>query len=144
MLKDFRDFLIKGNAVDMAVWFMFGAAFSTVIKSAVDNIIMPPVWLILWKVDFSNLFLRLDWKSYESLSALEKAWAPAIKYWLFTTNLISFIILGFIIFLILKGISKLKKENKDEEISVQVVDPQIQLLEEIRDALVAKKQETNL
>jgi len=140
MLKDFRDFLIKGNAVDMAVWFMFGAAFWTVVKSAVDNVIMPPVWLLLWKVDFSNLYIALDWKTYENLAALEKAWAPAIKYWLFITNFISFLILGFIIFMILKWIARLKKdEKKEEDKKISETPADIKLLEEIRDILIANK-----
>lgn len=138
MLKDFRDFLIKWNAVDMAVRFMFGAAFWTVIKSAVDNLIMPPIWLILWKVDFSNLYISLDWKTYENLDALTKAWAPAIKYWLFITNLISFLILGFIIFMILKWIAKLKRNDLEEK-KVPEIPADIKLLQEIRDALVIKK-----
>lgn len=78
--KDFKDFLIKGNALDLAVAFMFGAAFSTVIKSFVDNIIMPPVGMLLGKVDFSNLFISLDGNSYTTLAILEEAGAPAIKY----------------------------------------------------------------
>ena len=78
MFKEFKDFLIKGNMVDMAVGFIFGAAFATVVKSLVNNVIMPPVGKLLGNVDFSNLFIALDGKEYTSLKALEKAGAPAI------------------------------------------------------------------
>ena len=75
MFKEFKDFLIKGNMVDMAVGFIFGAAFATVVKSLVANVIMPPIGKLLGNVDFSNLFYALDGKEYASLNALEKAGA---------------------------------------------------------------------
>ncbi len=108
MLKEFRDFLIKGNVMDMAVGFIFGAAFATIVKSLVANVIMPPIGLVLGKVDFSQLFIPLDGKSYETLDALQKAGAPAIKIGLFVNDLISFVILGFIVFMMVKGYNRLK------------------------------------
>lgn len=136
MLKDFKNFLIKGNAIDLAVWFMFGAAFANVVKSFIENIVMPPIWLLLWKVDFSNLYIALDWNTYDSIDALNKAWAPAIKYGSFITDSVSFIILGFIIFMMINALNKLKKE----EAAAPHEDPaDIKLLTEIRDALVQKK-----
>ncbi len=136
MLQDFKKFLLKGNAVDMAVWFIFGAAFATVIKSFISNIIMPPIWLALWKVDFSNLFLSLDWNKYENIKALEEAWAPAIKYWTFITDSVSFIILGFVIFIMIRSINKMQK--KEEEKPKE--DPaDIKLLTEIRDLMKKSK-----
>ena len=86
MFKEFKEFLIKGNMVDMAVGFIFGAAFATVIKSLVANVVMPPIGLLLGKVDFKNLFYALDGKEYASLEVLEKAGAPAIKYGVFVTD----------------------------------------------------------
>ena len=83
MLKEFKNFLIKGNVVDMAVGFIFGAAFATIVKSLVSNVIMPPIGLLLGNVDFSSLFIPLDGKSYVSLADLEKAGAPAIKLGVF-------------------------------------------------------------
>jgi len=73
LMSDFRDFLIKGNAIDLAVGFMFGAAFATVVNSFVNNVIMPPIGLLLGKVDFSNLFIALDGNTYTTLAALEEA-----------------------------------------------------------------------
>ncbi len=83
MLEEFKKFLIKGNMVDMAVGFIFGGAFATVVKSMVANVVMPPVGLLMGRVDFSQLFIALDGKSYENMAALDKAGAPAIKYGMF-------------------------------------------------------------
>ena len=113
MLKEFKEFLIKGNMVDMAVGFIFGAAFATVVKSLVSNVIMPPVGKLMGNVDFKNLFYPLDGKEYASLEALEKAGAPAIKYGVFITDVISFIILGFIIFMFIKAYNNLKKAEPE-------------------------------
>ena len=111
MLKEFRDFLIKGNVVDMAVGFIFGAAFATLIKSLVTNVIMPPIGLLLGRVDFSQLFISLDGNSYATLADLEKAGAPAIKLGIFINDTISFVILGFVMFMFIKSYNKLKKEE---------------------------------
>ncbi|WP_457592321.1 large conductance mechanosensitive channel protein MscL, partial [Hydrogenimonas sp.] len=109
MLDEFKTFLIKGNAVDMAIGFIFGAAFATVVKSFVSNVVMPPLGMLLGRVDFSQLFVALDGKEYASLEALDKAGAPAIKFGLFVNDLISFVILGFVIFMFVKGYNKLKE-----------------------------------
>ena len=111
MLKEFRDFLIKGNVVDMAVGFIFGAAFATLIKSLVTNVIMPPIGLLLGRVDFSQLFIPLDGNSYATLADLEKVGAPAIKLGVFANDTISFVILGFVMFMFIKSYNKLKKEE---------------------------------
>ena len=107
MLKEFKNFLIKGNVVDMAVGFIFGAAFATIVKSLVSNVIMPPIGLLLGNVDFSSLFIPLDGKSYVSLADLEKAGGPAIKLGVFFNDLTSFVILGFVMFMMIKGYGKL-------------------------------------
>ena len=132
MLQDFKKFLVKGNAIDMAVWFIFGAAFATFVKSFIANVVMPPIGLAMWKVDFSELFISLDGKEYASLKALEEAGAPAIKYWVVITDLIAFVILGFIIFLMVRSISKMQKKE-EEKPAAKPAD--IALLEEIRDSL---------
>jgi large conductance mechanosensitive channel len=112
MLKEFKNFLIKGNVVDMAVGFIFGAAFATVVKSLVTNIIMPPIGLLLGNVDFSSLFIALDGKEYISLADLDKAGAPAIKLGVFFNDAISFVILGFVMFMMIKGYGKLMKKEE--------------------------------
>jgi large conductance mechanosensitive channel len=111
MLEEFKKFLIKGNMVDMAVGFIFGGAFATVIKSLVANVIMPPVGLLLGGVDFSQLFIALDGKEYATMAALDKAAAPAIKYGVFINDTISFLILGFVMFLGVKAYNKMKEEE---------------------------------
>jgi large conductance mechanosensitive channel len=113
MLKEFKEFLLKGNAVDMAVGFMFGAAFASIVKSLVENLIMPPVGLLMGGVDFSNKFFALDGNEYASLEALEKAGAPAIKYGLFVNDTIAFLILGFVIFMLVRTLNKM--QNKKDE-----------------------------
>ena len=112
MFEEFKKFLIKGNMVDMAVGFIFGAAFATLVKSLVSNVIMPPIGLLMGRVDFSQLFIALDGKSYETMDALEKAGAPAIKYGVFINDTISFLILGTVMFMMVKGYNKLREEEE--------------------------------
>jgi large conductance mechanosensitive channel len=112
MLEEFKKFLIKGNMVDMAVGFIFGGAFATVVKSMVANVVMPPVGMLMGQVDFSQLFVALDGKSYESMAALDKAGAPAIKYGMFINDVISFIILGFVVFMFIKAYNKMKEPEE--------------------------------
>lgn len=111
MLEEFKKFLIKGNMIDMAVGFIFGAAFATLVKSLVANIIMPPVGLLMGRVDFSQLFISLDGNTYSSMAELDKAGAPAIKYGLFINDAISFLILGFVMFMMIKAYNKMKGEE---------------------------------
>jgi large conductance mechanosensitive channel len=98
--------------VDMAVGFIFGGAFATVVKSLVANVIMPPVGMLMGKVDFSQLFIALDGKDYASMEALDKAGAPAIKYGIFINDIISFIILGFVVFMFIKAYNKMKEPEE--------------------------------
>lgn len=113
MLEEFKKFLIKGNMVDMAVGFIFGGAFATVVKSMVANVVMPPVGMLMGKVDFSQLFIALDGNSYENMAALDKAGAPAIKYGMFINDVISFIILGFVVFMFIKAYNKMKDPEEE-------------------------------
>jgi len=108
MLEEFKKFLIKGNMVDMAVGFIFGAAFATLVQSLVKNIVMPPIGMLLGKVDFSNLFIALDGNSYNTIADLEKAGAPAIKIGVFVNDTISFLILGTVMFILVKSYNKLR------------------------------------
>jgi len=117
----------------MAVWFIFWAAFANVVKSFVDNIFMPPIGRLMGKLDFSQMFIPLDGNKYATLSELEKAWAPAIKYGLFINDAISFILLGFIIFILIRAITRLQK--REEEVKETTPPIEVKLLTEIRDAL---------
>ena len=124
-----------GNVVDMAVGFMFGAAFATVVKSFVENIVMPPVGKLMADVNFSDLFISLDGNEYASVVALEEAGAPAIKYGMFINDMIGFIILGFIIFM---GVRTITNMQKKEEEAPAAPAADIVLLTEIRDALAKR------
>ena len=125
-----------GNVIDMAVWFMFGAAFASVVKSLVENIIMPPVGLLMADVDFGSLFIALDGKEYATLAALEEASAPAIKYGMFINDAIGFIILGFVIFMLVKQVTKM--QAKEEEAPAAPAEDVV-LLTEIRDLMKKRK-----
>ncbi|MDD5405945.1 MAG: large conductance mechanosensitive channel protein MscL [Sulfurovaceae bacterium] len=131
MFKEFKKFLIKGNMLDMAVGFITGAAFSTMVKSLVDNIIMPPIGMLLGKVDFVQLYISLDGNSYATLDAAAKAGAPVIKYGAFINDVISFVIVGFVIFIAIKAYNKIKTTPEEENIPEET----ILLLREIRDSL---------
>lgn len=131
MLKEFKEFLIKGNAVDLAIWFIFGGAFATVIKSLVDNVVMPPIGQLMNWVDFAELFVALDGNAYESIAALTEAGAPAIKYGMFINDVISFILLGFVVFMFVRAYNKMKAPEPDAAPVITELD----VLKEIRDAM---------
>src|SRR5574340_821490 len=101
MFKEFKTFIMRGRVVDLAV--------GVIISSLVKDVIMPPIGLLLGKVDFSNLFIALDGKTYESLAKAQELGAPTLNYGLFINTLINFLIVGFVIFLVVKGINKLHK-----------------------------------
>ena len=120
MFQEFKKFLIKGNMVDMAVGFIFGAAFATLVKSLVANVIMPPIGLLLGNVDFSQLFFALDGNQYATMAELDKAAAPAIKYGVFFNDAISFLILGAVMFMFVKSYNKLKEEEPEKAPTTKV------------------------
>jgi large conductance mechanosensitive channel len=113
MLKEFKEFAMKGNVVDMAVGIIIGAAFGAIVKSLVEDIIMPPIGVLLGNVDFSNLFIILKEGSaagpYASIAAAQKAGAVTINYGLFINTIISFTIVAFAVFLLVKSINKLRR-----------------------------------
>ena len=119
MLKEFKEFIMRGNVVDMAVGIIIGAAFGTIVKSLVDDVIMPPIGLLLGNVDFSNLFLVIrEGKvagSYETLAAAKAAGAVTINYGLFINTIISFLIVAFAVFMLIRAVNKLKRETPPPE-----------------------------
>lgn len=108
MLKEFKEFAMKGNVVDMAIGIMIGGAFGKIITSVVGDILMPPLGLILGKVDFSNLFIDLSGKGFASLADAKKAGAATINYGLFVNTVIDFTILAFVLFLLIRQVNKMK------------------------------------
>jgi large conductance mechanosensitive channel len=109
MLKEFKEFVMRGNVMDMAVGIIIGAAFGRIVTSLVSDVIMPPIGLILGKVDFSSLFLALSSTHYDSLAAAKAAGAPTINYGVFLNAVIDFLIVAFVIFLVVKQVNRLKK-----------------------------------
>ncbi len=129
MLQDFKKFLIKGNAVDMAVGFIFGAAFGAVIKSLVTNVVMPPLGLLMADVDFSTLKVVLK----EGSDEIEEV---AINYGTFINDIIAFVILGFAVFMIVRTITNMQKK---EEAKPAPTPKDVELLTEIRDLMKKAK-----
>jgi large conductance mechanosensitive channel len=115
MFKEFKEFIMRGNVVDMAVGIIIGAAFGTIIKSLVDDVIMPPIGLLLGKVDFSNLFMVIrEGKiagAHDTLAAAKAAGAVTVNYGLFINTIISFLIVAFAVFMIIRAVNKLKRET---------------------------------
>lgn len=109
MLKEFKDFIMRGNVMDLAVAVIIGAAFGAIINSLVKDIIMPPIGLLLGKVDFAKLYVALDGNTYESLTKAQELGAPTLNYGAFINTIINFLIVGFVIFLIVKAINKMQK-----------------------------------
>lgn len=117
MLKEFKEFAMRGNVVDMAVGIIIGAAFGTIIKSLVSDVIMPPIGLLLGNVDFSNLFVVLKQGAiagpYASLADAQAAGAVSINYGAFINTIISFIIVAIAVFLLIRSINKLKRQKEE-------------------------------
>lgn len=106
MWKEFREFAVKGSVLDMAVGIIIGAAFGKIVTSLVEDVIMPPIGLVLGKVDFTNLFIALNGEAYASLAEAKKAGAPTINYGQFANHIISFAIVAFAVFLLVKAVNR--------------------------------------
>lgn len=137
MFKEFKDFAMKGNVVDLAVGIIIGSAFGTIVKSLVEDVIMPPIGFVLGNVDFTNLFIVIKdgdvvHGPYSSLADASKAGAVMIKYGVFANTVVSFLIVAFSVFLLIKQLNRFKKNEV-------VVDPgpsaEVKVLSEIRDLL---------
>jgi large conductance mechanosensitive channel len=138
MLQEFKTFIAKGNAIDLAVGVVIGAAFGKIVSSLVDDLIMPPLGLIFGKVDFSQLYVSLDGKSYETLAVAQAAGAPTWSYGNFITVLIQFVIIAWSIFLVVKAINTLKQKEEAKPAAPPEPSAEEKVLLEIRDLL--KKQ----
>ncbi len=119
MIKEFKEFAMRGNVVDMAVGIIIGAAFGAIVQSLVADVIMPPIGFVLGNVDFSNLFLTIKDGAvagpYASLAEAQKAGAVTINYGMFANKIISFIIVAFAVFMLVRGMNKLIKKEKPAE-----------------------------
>lgn len=110
MLKEFKEFAMRGNVLDMAIGIIIGAAFGKIVSSFVNDLLMPPIGLLLGKVDFSNLFVNLSGQSYDSLAAAKAAGAATLNYGLFLNSVIDFVIVAFAIFLLIRQVNRFKRE----------------------------------
>ena len=140
-MSEFKAFAVRGNVVDMAVGIIIGAAFGRIVTSLVNDIIMPPIGLLMGNMDFSNLFIALDGERYASLAEAEAAGAPIVKYGLFVNNVLDFLIVAFAIFMVIRGMNKLRRKQEEkpaEEPAPAPPSAEVQLLTEIRDALRAR------
>ncbi|MDH5759252.1 MAG: large-conductance mechanosensitive channel protein MscL [Gemmatimonadota bacterium] len=145
MFKEFKEFAIKGNVLDMAVGIIIGAAFGTIVKSLVNDILMPPIGLLTGGVDFSELFLTLSQGSspgpYATLAAAQEAGAVTVNYGVFINEMVSFLIVAFAVFLIVRTFNRLRSAGEAEaEAPAAPPEPSAQekLLAEIRDLLRAR------
>lgn len=114
MWKEFKEFAVKGNALDLAVGVIIGAAFGKIVTSLVEDIIMPPLGAVAGKIDFSNLFVALNGQSYTTLKAARDAGAPVIAYGEFLNNILNFLIVAFAVFLLVKQINRLKRGEEEK------------------------------
>jgi large conductance mechanosensitive channel len=139
VLKEFKEFAMRGNVVDMAVGIIIGAAFGKIVDSLVKDVIMPPIGLLLGKVDFSNLFVVLREGAaagpYSTVDAAQKAGAVTLNYGLFINTAISFVIIAFAVFLLIRAINQLKKKEQAKPAAPAAPAEEIVLLRQIRDAL---------
>jgi large conductance mechanosensitive channel len=109
MLKEFKEFALKGNVIDLAVGVIIGVAFGAIVTSLVNDVIMPPIGLLLGGLDFKDLFIALDGKSYASLEQARGAAAPVIAYGVFINSVVNFLIVAFSVFLVVRQVNRLKK-----------------------------------
>jgi large conductance mechanosensitive channel len=140
MLKEFKEFAMRGNVMDMAVGIIIGAAFGKIITSLVNDVIMPPIGLLMGNVDFSNLFVNLQMGfDYATIAAAEEAGAPIIKYGIFINTVLDFVIVAFAIFLVIRGINRLRrKQEAAPPPAPPAPSAEEKLLAEIRDLLKAQ------
>ena len=139
MLNEFKTFIARGNVVDLAVGIIIGAAFTAIVNSLVGDLINPIIGLITGGVDFSNLFIDLSGTDPVSLAAAKEAGAPVFAYGAFITAVINFLIIAWVVFLLVKGVNKLKDATAKKEAAEAAAAPagptELEILMEIRDAL---------
>jgi large conductance mechanosensitive channel len=140
MIKEFKEFAMRGNVVDLAVGIIIGAAFGKIVTSLVNDIIMPPIGLVLGNVDFTDLFLALNGESYDSLAAANAAGAPVVRYGIFINTVLDFLIVAFAVFLLVKLVNRLKRKEEAKPAAPAAPTAEVQLLTEIRDAVRARSE----
>lgn len=135
MMQEFKEFAMRGNVVDLAIGVIIGGAFGKIVDSLVKDVIMPVVGKILGGVDFKHLYINLGDQAFETMEAAEKAGAPLIKYGAFINTIVDFVIVAFVIFLVIKAINKMKREQPAAPAEPPATPEDVLLLREIRDSL---------
>lgn len=136
MLNEFKNFIARGNVMDMAVGIIIGAAFTAIVSSLVADLINPIIGLFMGGIDFGAMYLNLSGQEYASLTAAQEAGAATVNYGLFINALINFLIIAFVVFMLVKGVNKLKDAATNPEVKDAPPPPaDIKLLTEIRDLL---------
>jgi large conductance mechanosensitive channel len=138
IIKEFKEFAIKGNVVDLAVGVIIGAAFGKIVSSLVNDIIMPPIGLLMKGKNFSDMFYVMDGRTYESLVKAKEAGAPVLTYGNFIQALLDFLIIAFAIFIMIKMINRFRKNEKNNPEAPAAPTAEEKLLTEIRDLLKEK------
>jgi large conductance mechanosensitive channel len=135
LMKEFKEFAVKGNAVDLAVGIVIGGAFGKIVSSLVNDVIMPPIGKLMGNVDFTSLFLNLSGTAYQSLAEAQKAGAPTLNYGNFIQTVIDFLIVAWAIFMLVKGMNTLRKKEEVKPAEPPKPSDEVLLLQEIRDTL---------
>ncbi len=139
MWNDFKSFIARGNVLDLAVGIIIGAAFTSIVKSLVDDILMPVIGLFTKNVNFSELYVNLSGGEYATLEAAKAAGAVTVNYGLFINAVINFIIVAAVVFMMVRTFNRLKEKAEDPKDTTIKTPQDIKLLQEIRDALVERK-----
>lgn len=140
MFKEFREFISRGNVLDLAVGIIIGAAFTSIVNSLVNDILMPPIGFIMGGIDFSNHFISLSGGDYASLKAAQDAGAATINYGLFINAIVKFVIVAFAVFILVKQVNRFRRKEAEK---APAMSKQEILLTEIRDALTGRRSETH-
>lgn len=141
MFKEFRDFALKGNVIDLAIGVIIGAAFGAIVSSLVDDVFMPVIGLLLQGIDFSNLFVPLfppEGATYTTIDAAKAAGVATLNYGLFINAVVKFTIIAFVLFLVVKAVNRLRKKEAEAPAAPPAPTAEEKLLMEIRDAIRAK------
>ncbi len=139
MLKEFKEFAMKGNVLDLAIGIILGAAFGKVVSSLVGDLLMPPLGLVLGKVNFSQLFVNLGDQPYATLAEAQAAGAPTLNYGLFIQSIVDFLAVAFAVFLMVKAINAARRKEAAVPAAPPAPTPEQKLLTEIRDLLAARR-----
>jgi large conductance mechanosensitive channel len=135
MLNEFKQFISRGNALDLAVGIIMGAAFTAIVNSLVKDVIMPPIGLATGGVDFSNLFIALNGQDYTTLKDAQAAGAPTINYGVFINSIINFLLVSIAVFFLIRGFNHFMKKKEEAPAAPPAPPPDVVLLTEIRDLL---------